>query len=214
MGVTRAGVESSIHAGIQDANRQCAKWTNGYLVKHFGVEGVVVACVAASIHRKQTKRESLWIEVPFSYIKERAKARVPRGRPPALLANRNRADIVLFNARDEVTTIIELKRSWSRRPCVNDLRRIGGLVVRYNHANGGTLRRGFLGLSLATPATTTNTARERMDARLERISEAVEDLKESLPGCNVRTSTRQRVISGWRVASLVVEVASKMESMS
>lgn len=211
MATTKAEIEGSIHGGILDANRRYANWSNGYLVKDFGVEGVIVACVAASVHKKQTEKESLWIEVPFGDIISMARTEGHvRGRPPELLANQNRADIVLFNARDQPTTVIELKRFWSRQPCIVDLERIGGLVERYNHANGGTLRRGFLGLSVAKQRNRTKSADERMEDQVNKIRKALDE--DFQTGCNVRvTNGKPRKHGDWKVCSVVVEVAAKMD---
>ena len=211
MAITRSEIEGSIHRGTMDANRMYANWSNGYLVRDSGVEGVVVACVAASVYKKQTEKESLWIEVPFGDIVGMARTEGQvRGRPSKLLANQNRADIVLFNARDQPTTVIELKRFWSRKPCIVDLRRIGGLVERYNHTNGGTLRRGFLGLSVAKQRDRTKSADERMEEQVNKIRMALDE--DFQTDCNVRvTNGKPRKHGDWKVWSVVVEVAAKMD---
>lgn len=209
MAIKKAEIEGSIHRGILDANRKYANWSNGYLVKDFGVEGVMVACVAASVHKKQREKESLWIEVPFGDIicMARPEGRV-RGRPPELLANQNRADIVLFNAKEQPTTVIELKRIWSRQPCIVDLTRIGGLVERYNHSNGGTLSRGFLGFSVAKQWKRTKSADNRMEDQVERIGNAAR--RDLNTDCNVWvTNSKPRKHGDWKVCSVVVEVAAK-----
>jgi len=44
--------------------------------------------------------------------------------------------------------VIEAKRQWSRGPCLKDLNRLHGLVSRLAHQNGGSLRRGFLAMTV------------------------------------------------------------------
>ena len=209
MAMTRQERLDSIHNGILAANRMYARWSNGYLVKDSGVEGLMVACVAASIHRKQTDQESLWIEVPFADIRRMAEARV-RGRPPTTLASQNRADLVLFNARGQPTTVIELKRKWDKKPCLDDLVRVRELVLHFSKTNNGTLRRGFVGLSIAKQATLAKPAEQRIREQVRKIEDVLQK-DFSASGCNVSTSLKlsRRDYDGWKVASLVVEVVAQ-----
>lgn len=168
----------------------------------------MVACVAGHIHDRQTEPESLWVEVPFADIRRMADARV-RGRPPAALSSRNRADLVLFNANNQPTTVVELKRFWSKKPCIADLVRIRELVLHFSSTNNGTLRRGFMGLSIAKQRTSKKSAEQCIEEQVTKIEDVLRT-EFSATGCNVQTSLK---LSGcgdyeddWRVASWVVEI--------
>ena len=63
---------------------------------------------------------------------------------------------------------------WDRTRCFADLARIRDLVLECNRQNGGSLRRGFLALMLAEPATANETAKQRIENQAKRIEDLIE----------------------------------------
>ncbi|MDD9997010.1 MAG: hypothetical protein OXQ89_04615, partial [Rhodospirillaceae bacterium] len=93
----------------------------------------------------------------------------------------------------------------------DDLKRIGALVKHYNHAKGGTLRRGFLGFSIAAQGNQSRSADERMEEQINRITNAVR--RDFNTGCSVQITphSKPRKHGDWKIWSVVVEVAAKRD---
>ncbi|MCY3671174.1 MAG: hypothetical protein OXH14_08840 [Alphaproteobacteria bacterium] len=173
MAITKGQIIEAIHEGTAVANRRYEDWSNGWWVTDAGVEGLMAASIAEAIHQRQTQQDSLMMEMAFGDIEALSEAQPRRGPRPAALRRTNRADIVLLNGRDRPTCIIEVKRSWNRDVCLKDLDRIHGLTQRLSHRNQGSLRRGFLAMTVAKGATSAKSPRDRIGEQVDRIRDAV-----------------------------------------
>ena len=216
MAITRSAVIEAIHEGTMAANRKYEKWTNGLWVTDSGVEGLMVSCIAEAVNRRQEQHESLAMEVPFEYIRERSEASAERGRRPATLKGANRADMVLFNRFERPICVVEVKRTWNAGHCWKDLERIRDLVHACAHAKGGSLRRGFLVMIIVKAATGTRSADDRIGEYVRGIGERVDSQFEN-KGLNVRYRSgdakalgkRFRQLYGdWSAASFSIEISS------
>lgn len=217
MAITRKQIIEAMERGIVAANRRYEGWTNGYWVTDSGVESLMVTCIAESLDKHQGPRESLGLEVSFHDIRELSKAKPRPGRRPSTMKDANRADVVIFNAASRPTCVIEVKRSWNAKGCDRDMRRIRDLVRRCAHADGGTLRRGFLAMIIAKEATKTKSAEERIHEQMGKIEESVNStfVKKGQKvayhrGGAMRPGKRFRDLYGdWRAARFCVEISAR-----
>ena len=218
MAITRQQIIEAIHDGARLANERYEAWTGGAWITDSGVEQMMVACIAETIHNsyhapeKKDQREGwLAMEIPFSGIKEWSQAKARQGRNPKILKDRHRADLVLFNKRNLPICVIEMKRQWSRRACLKDLDRLHVLVSRLSHRDGGSLRRGFLATTVVRQDKGRVSAEERISDQVAKIRVAVQQHFEGReinwafhPGPTVPYS-----FGGWAWASLCVEVSAR-----
>ena len=176
----------------------------------------MVSCIAEAVNRRQEQYESLAMEVPLGDIREMSEAKVERGRWPATLKGRNRADMVLFNRFERPTCVVEVKRTWNAGRCWKDLERIRDLVLACAHGKGGSLRRGFLAMIIAKKATNTKSSDDRIKEYIRGIKEMV-DVQFENGGLNVRylpgdaraLGKRFRQLYGdWNAASFCIEISS------
>ena len=159
--------------GIQRANIEYEKWSRGWWIGDSGVEGHVVSVVARKLYRQIAGGHSLLMEVPFSDIREWAEAAPRRGRRRRALNGRNRADIVVVDGNDRPIAVIEIKRRWSRRGCFRDLTRLRDLIIEYGPHRQGSLKKGYLAFMVQQQETRHETAIERLNQRVEAISDTV-----------------------------------------
>ena len=145
--LTRKEIIEAIHNGSLNAAEKYEKWSRGWTVFDSGVEGILVAGIAESLHDSQGNYGSLLLEVPFKEILEWSGAD-QRGRPRSTLRGSKRMDIVLFNDQERPICAIEVKRTWNRKECFEDLERLRDLVDKCSHQKGGSLKRGFLTMLL------------------------------------------------------------------
>lgn len=146
--MTKKDIIRAMQEGTRIANEEYLEWTRGWSIGDSGVEGHLVSVIARKLRKYQDDDESLLMECPFSSIREWSGAGRPRGRPPAVVSDSNRSDIVLFNKNGMPTCVIEVKRKWATESCFKDLRRVNELVKRCSHQWNGSLRRGFLAVYL------------------------------------------------------------------
>ena len=135
----------AIHTGIRKSSKTYSDWSLGWTLTDSGVEGLVVAEIAAAIHRRQSKVESLLLEVPYDFCLRWSGARPPRGRRVDTFKGRKRADIVLFNGKGRTKYVIEVKRRLYRKSLLlADLTKLRDVIDKCALQKGGTLKRGFL----------------------------------------------------------------------
>ncbi len=217
MAITRKQIIEAIEKGIVAANREYEDWTNGDWVTDSGVESLMVTCIAERLHKRQKEKESLRLEVSFRKIGERSKANTRPRSWTNTIKDTNRADVVLFNASERPTCVIEAKRSWNTKRCDRDLRRIRGLLRKCAHGRGGSLRRGFLVMIIAKQATKTKSAEERILEQMEKIEELVNSTFKKKGqkvtyhrGDAKRPGKRFRdLYDDWRAASFCIEISAK-----
>lgn len=121
----RKVIRDAILEGVQTANGEYEKWSNGWWVTDSGVEGLLVAGIAKKLRAKLRHEESLLMEMPLSEIQEWSEARRPRGRPRETLRGAKRADIVLLDENERPVCMVEVKRFWNRKPASKTLREFG-----------------------------------------------------------------------------------------
>ena len=57
MAITRGGIIEAIHEGTSGSNKKYEKWSNGMWVTDSGVEGLMVACIAEAVNKRQEQHE-------------------------------------------------------------------------------------------------------------------------------------------------------------
>ena len=145
MPLTIDAVHEAIHEGIRESSDDYASWSDGWTLADSGVEGLVVAGIAAAIYGRQSLDESLLLELPYSLCEQSSGAR-PIGRTPNALRGRVRADIALFNRKKRTKYVVEVKRMPTREALHTDLKRLCTIVHRCAAHQGGTLMRGFMAI--------------------------------------------------------------------
>ena len=174
MTIARDAVVHAVLRGIASANSKFEEWTKGSWVSDYGVEGFMVAHIAAALRREQDERESLLLEAPFDEIREWSLAARRPGRPRQVLQGNRRADIALFDRRDRTVHVIEVKRRWDRKCCFRDVERLLALLNVCARQSNGSLKHGFLALPIIEWAETWRDARARIQDKADSIEEEVQ----------------------------------------
>ena len=117
--MSRDSIVEAIHKGIYDANLEYEKLSRGACwLNDSGCEGFMVAGIARALHeQRQGIHESLQLEMTFERI---LASNAEDGR-------RRRVDVVLLNDGNPMC-VIEAKRYWEKKLCLDDLDRIRYLV--------------------------------------------------------------------------------------
>ena len=174
MTISKEAVVDAALRGIASANARYEEWSKGSWVCDSGVEGFIVAHIAAELRKAQAKQESLLLEAPFDVIREWSGVSRPRGRPRQVLRGRRRADIALFDRRDRTVHVIEVKRRWERRSCFRDIERLLALLDVCAKQRNGSLKSGFfLALPIIEWAETWREVRAKVRDRANDIEENV-----------------------------------------
>lgn len=128
----------TIHLGIWRANRLFTRWTGGWWLQAYGVEGFVVAQVASAIMRPGRKNRPayLTLETPFSDLYTCRKE--PHGKKSVDGCGRKRADMALYHEDGTLACVIEFKRYWVPG-CFADLDRLAQLYMCCGKERGGPL---------------------------------------------------------------------------
>lgn len=134
-----------------------------------GAEGFMVAHVAEALSDALGENGSLLVEAPFDDIREWSGAARRRGRPLEVLRGGRRADIALFDRQGRSTHVVELKRSWNRRDCYADLKRLGGLLHACAAKVDGSLKYGLLGLLIVENDVTWKAAKAKVQNKAKSI---------------------------------------------
>ena len=171
----RRVIRDAILDGVHTANVKYEKWSNGWWVTDSGVEGLVVAYVAKALNKVLSSSESIAMELPLSAIQEWSKASRPRGRPRGTLTGRKRADIVILDRKQRPTCVVEVKRYWDKTTCFGDLERIRDLVLRCGAQHNGSLKRGFLAVTLFKKALHGRSAGRRTKEHAVQIQRIVRE---------------------------------------
>ena len=80
-----------------------------------------------------------------------------------------RADIVILDRNERPTCVVEVKRYWDKTTCFGDLERIRDLVLRCGAQHNGSLKRGFLAVTLVKKALHDRSAGRRTKEHAEKI---------------------------------------------
>ena len=215
-------IKDAILQGVRKANVDYEQWSRGWWVSDSGVEGLMVASIARKLNSKLSEDESLLLECPFQYVRERSEANQPPGRRPKTVAGKKRADVVLFDGKYRPTWVVEVKRKWDQGPCFKDLERIRDLVCRQGSLRTGSLEGGFLATMLSKKESDGLSAGEMIRGQIKKIEAAITnkfDHKELILRChrgNVRNSIRELPQKfrknpfpeeNWSHVSLCIEIA-------
>ena len=174
MTIARDAVVHAVLRGIASANSKFEKWTKGSWVSDYGVEGFMVAHIAAALRREQDEGESLLLEAPFEEIREWSRAARRPGRPRQVLQGNRRADIALFDRRDRTVHVIEVKRGWNRQSCFRDVKRLMALLNVCARQRNGSLKHGFLALPIIEWAETWREVETKVKDKADSIEEEVQ----------------------------------------
>ena len=142
MAITIKELREAIHSGIRASSRKYSKWSRGWTLADSGVEGLIVAEIAAAVHKEQSKDEILLLEVPYDTCLQWSGA-TPKGRKLGTFKGK-RADIALFNTNGQTKYIIEVKRTLSKRELHKDLKKLCDAIAKCAKPEDGNLRRAFL----------------------------------------------------------------------
>ena len=217
MAINERQTKNAIHEGICKANKKYEKWSKGLWVIDSGVEGLMVAEIAEKINNRQSKRESLQMELAFEYIRKQSTSRPAKGPRSKALNDGNRADIVLFNKNEKPVCVIEVKRSWNYDSCWRDLHRICALVDRHSSRMGGSLECGYLALMLAKGETKSKSAKTRVKEYFNEIKEFVGYEFSRNTQCisfGIREAGRlpecyQKHHGEWQAASFIIQISNR-----
>lgn len=173
MTITKDAVVDAVLRGIATANVRLEDWSRGAWVTDYGVEGFMVAQIAAALRKAQDERESLVIEAPFDDLREYSGAARPPGRPRKVLQGSRRADIALFDRRGRTVHVIEVKRKWEKGRCFEDIERLLALLNACARQKDGSLKYGFLALPIVEWASTWREVKEKVDAKVDGIHQDI-----------------------------------------
>ena len=176
MTIGKDAVIKAVLRGMTTANSKFEKWSKGSWVSDYGVEGFMVAHVAAALREEQDERESLLLEASFKEIRKYSDARRPRGRPQEVLNDRNRADITLFDQRDRTVHVIEVKRSWDydKKGCFRDIERLLALLKVCAGQGSSSMKYGFLALPIVESAKKQSEVRRKIRDKAKNIEKEVQ----------------------------------------
>lgn len=175
MAITIKDVHDAIHSGIRGASRRYLKWSRGWTLADSGVEGLLVAEIAAAVSKKQAVGESLLLEVPYELCLRWSGAR-PQGRRLSTFKGQ-RADIALFNNDGQTKYVIEVKRALTRKTLSQDLTKLADAIAKCSKQEDGKLKRAFLAVFLQC----------KSDVRLNNAKRWTDDFFESRAGQHVLT---------------------------
>lgn len=132
--MTREELIAAVHKGAHKANRLYCEWSGGDWITDYGVEGLMVCEIARTI---QGIRSSgyLTMEESFQAMKDWS-GNSTLGRKPKCLDGSKRVDIALWNSKELVTHVIEVKRHWNQA-CYGDLDRICALQSKLESVQCG-----------------------------------------------------------------------------
>ena len=173
MTITKEAVINTVHRGITTANSKFEEWSKGSWVSDYGVEGFMVAHIAAALRKEQDEGESILLEATFKEIREYSGAQRRPGRPKKVIKDRNRADITLLNQDGRTVRVIEVKRSWEKTTCFNDIERLLTLLEDCERQRGGSLKYGFLALPIVKSAKTRSEVQREIKAKSKSIEKEV-----------------------------------------
>ena len=169
MTITKDSVVRAALQGMASANAKFEDWSRGSWVSDYGVEGFMVAHIAAALRRQQDERESLLLEAPFEEIRECSGAARHPGRPRAVMQGKRRADIALFDRRGRTVHVLEVKRKWERAGVFRDIERLLALLNACAKQKNGSLKHGFLVLPIVEWAETPKEIKVQVRSRARNI---------------------------------------------
>lgn len=173
MTITKEAVIKAVHRGITTANTRYEEWSKGSWVSDYGVEGFMVAHIAAALRKEQDEGESILLEATFKEIREYSGAQRRPGRPKKAIKDRHRADITLLDRRYRTVRVIEVKRSWDKTTCFDDIKRLLALLEDCAQQKSGSLKYGFLALPIVETAKTRSELPDKIDAKVKKIKRDV-----------------------------------------
>ncbi len=172
--LTEKQIVSAIFEGTRNANKKYEKWTGGWSLLDSGVESLMVCEIGGALNRLQKGKERLLLEAQFDWIKDWTGAQT-RGRIPGAIRGSKRTDIALFNSKDQPVCVIEVKRKWNKKTCMEDLDRIWESISRFGFKKKGALRRGFLAVLVSGQAKDKTAAKRKAEGNREKIESMIRE---------------------------------------
>ena len=175
--VSISEIENALLEGVQDANRKYERWSRGWWLTDSGVESHMASTIAGKLHWVAGEMESVAMEMHFGDIKDWSNAKPD---PPRLTEKAGyRADIVMLARNWRPVCVIEVKRTWKKTTCFEDLERIRDLILECGREEGGSLSRGYLAFMLAEwgddkAGKGKAEAEEKLAAQLRKIKDEVD----------------------------------------
>lgn len=141
-------INQAILKGIKAAFYKFEDWTAGSWLIDYGCESVIQVQVASELaNARPNPKYSICLEPWFQEILDLEEARAAgKGKWPKEISWNKRADIAVFNSRNRPIAVIEVKRKWVTKYCVEDLKRIAALIKHGGSQRSGQIRSGFLEL--------------------------------------------------------------------
>ena len=174
MQIAKDAVIKAVLRGMVTANSRFEEWSKGSWVSDYGVEGFMVAHVAAALRKEQDERESLLLEATFKEIREYSNTPRRRVRLSEVSKDSYRADITLFDLRDRTVHVIEVKRSWDNKSrCFQDIKRLLALLEDCSGQVSGSMKHGFLALPIVEVAKTRREVRDKIRSKADSIEKEV-----------------------------------------
>ncbi|OIQ49456.1 hypothetical protein BerOc1_01381 [Pseudodesulfovibrio hydrargyri] len=193
--MARSDIIKAVLTGAEKANRTFSEWSGGAWLCDYGVEGFMVSEICRSIRKVHTTGY-LTMEEPFNQMME-CTGKLSRGRKPEIMGGSKRVDIALWNSREYVTHVIEVKRQWNQES-PRDLERLVELQRKLTTVQCG----------LFVLLVTAWGGRKALDEKVEQTRDA---MWENLPTDKYRFHYGRDYGSphhegDWRATSLCVEV--------
>ena len=161
-------INRAVLKGIKVAFDNFESWTYGSWPTDYGVESVVQVHVASELAKARTNpRYPICLEPSFGEILDLARAS-GKGNKPKEISWSKRADIAVFNSRNRPLAVVEVKRKWVTKSCVEDLKRIAALVKHGGPTRGGSVRNGYLVFYI------------HRKGNLNKVRKAIKKLEESI----------------------------------
>ena len=121
-------ITNALFRGVKEAFNAYLEWS-GYWLTDYGIENILQIYIARSCFKYGMPRNgTVRLEVSFKEIGENSGA-VGKGGRPTEIDEKKRADLALFDHLDRPKSIIEVKRKWLSKGCIQDIQRLAALVT-------------------------------------------------------------------------------------
>jgi hypothetical protein len=133
-------IVDALLVSIRDANVEYEEMSGGQWLSDCGTEGFLVSHIARELFKiLKAENASVTLETCFETVRECSAAKGTPGPKLGILAETSRVDVVIWDNRERVTGVIEVKRTWTADACLRDIERLVALMSRYGPEKGGSL---------------------------------------------------------------------------
>ena len=209
MAITKEEARNAILDGVFQAHEDYLNWSGDW-IGEAGVESLIVVKIAAALHTKLGKNEGLKLEFSIENIHQMSD--VKRRSTPKALNPGNRVDIALFNSKGKPIHVVEVKRRWIKKSCVQDLQEIHKLVEVYGPKKGGAMKSGFFVVYYEAPRQPNNHLNKRFNDVEEDLRNSVDIDLNSLNWTayrEIREEPRKSDHKTWEYGCHIIEIFRK-----